>query len=58
MGEAMIAHGRAASFLFETGEIDIEFKRGRFRVAGTPGYQLHVWCEDSGLATHTAVFGE
>ena len=60
MGEAMIAYGRAeiASFLFETGEIDIEFKRGRFRVAGTPGYQLHVWCEDSGLATHTAVFGE
>ena len=27
MGEAMIAYGRAeiASFLFETGEIDIEF---------------------------------
>ena len=40
MGEAMIAYGRAeiASFLFETGEIDIEFERGRFRVPGTPGY--------------------
>jgi 3',5'-cyclic-AMP phosphodiesterase len=23
-----------------------------------PGYQLHVWREDSGLVTHTAVFGE
>jgi 3',5'-cyclic-AMP phosphodiesterase len=23
-----------------------------------PGYQLHVWHEDSGLVTHTAVFGE
>ena len=23
-----------------------------------PGYQLHVWCQDSGLVTHTAVFGE
>ena len=23
-----------------------------------PGYQLHLWCEDSGLVTHTAVFGE
>jgi 3',5'-cyclic AMP phosphodiesterase CpdA len=22
------------------------------------GYQLHLWCEDSGLVTHTAVFGE
>ena len=29
MGEAMIAYGRAeiASFLFETGEVDIEFER-------------------------------
>jgi len=23
-----------------------------------PGYQLHLWCEDSGLITHTAVFGD
>jgi len=23
-----------------------------------PGYQLHLWREDSGLVTHTAVFGE
>jgi hypothetical protein len=23
-----------------------------------PGYQLHVWRENSGLVTHTAVFGE
>src|SRR5205807_3200647 len=23
-----------------------------------PGYQLHVWRQDSGLVTHTAVFGE
>ena len=23
-----------------------------------PGYQLHVWREDSGLVTYTAVFGE
>src|ERR1700738_1496084 len=23
-----------------------------------PGYQLHVWCQNSGLVTHTAVFGE
>ena len=23
-----------------------------------PGYQLHTWREDSGLITHTAVFGE
>ena len=23
-----------------------------------PGYQLHVWREDRGLVTHTAVFGE
>jgi hypothetical protein len=23
-----------------------------------PGYQLHVWREDEGLATHTAVLGE
>jgi hypothetical protein len=23
-----------------------------------PGYQLHVWREDTGLVTHTAVFGE
>ena len=33
----MIACARIeiASRLFETGEIDIEFERGRFRVAGT-----------------------
>jgi hypothetical protein len=23
-----------------------------------PGYQLHLWREESGLVTHTAVFGE
>jgi carbon-monoxide dehydrogenase large subunit len=26
---------KIASFLLETGEIDIEFERGRYRVAGT-----------------------
>jgi aerobic carbon-monoxide dehydrogenase large subunit len=32
----IIAKGRKiASFLLETGEVDIEFERGRFRVAGT-----------------------
>ena len=35
MGEAMIGYGRAeiASFLFETGEIDIEIERDRFQGA-------------------------
>jgi aerobic carbon-monoxide dehydrogenase large subunit len=34
--DEIIAKGRAiASFLLETGEIDIEFAHGRFRVAGT-----------------------
>jgi 3',5'-cyclic-AMP phosphodiesterase len=27
-------------------------------IAEPPGYQLHVWQEDSGLVTHTAVFGD
>ncbi len=27
-------------------------------VAEPPGYQLHVWHEESGLVTHTAVFGD
>ena len=34
--DEIIAKGRRiASFLLETGEVDIEFERGRFRVAGT-----------------------
>ncbi len=34
--DAIIAKGRAiASFLLETGEVDIEFAAGRYRVAGT-----------------------
>lgn len=32
-------------------------RRLRF-IAEPPGYQLHLWREDAGLVTHTAVFGD
>jgi hypothetical protein len=40
------------AILFATAEAPLRFMHE------PPGYQLHVWREDSGLVTHTAVFGE
>ena len=40
------------AILFATAEAPLRFMHE------PPGYQLYVWREDSGLVTHTAVFGE